>query len=129
MADLYGKCDCLISLHRSEGFGLSVAEAMLRGKPPIGTDWSGTTDFVSSETGVPISFDLIPARDPQHVYDFPNLVWADPRIAEAATALRTLREPARCAELGELARAEGRRRFSAEVFCSQVATLIKPGFG
>ncbi len=39
---LEAACDCFVSLHRSEGFGLAVAECMLLGKPAISTDWSAT---------------------------------------------------------------------------------------
>ena len=89
---LYGEADAVISLHRSEGFGLVIAEAMLRGVPVVATGWSGNTDFLSKATGMPIGYDLVPAVDPQDTYDFSETVWAEPRIEEAAQALRTLAE-------------------------------------
>src|SRR5690606_30870655 len=49
-ADLYrleAACDVFVSLHRSEGFGLAVAESMYLGKPVISTDWSATAEFVN----------------------------------------------------------------------------------
>ncbi len=51
---LYAKSDVLVSLHRSEGFGLTVAEAMARGLAVISTDWSGTVDFLTPDRGVPV---------------------------------------------------------------------------
>jgi glycosyltransferase involved in cell wall biosynthesis len=56
-ADIYAleaACDCFVSLHRSEGFGLAVAEAMFLGKPVISTDWSATAEFVDSTNGCPV---------------------------------------------------------------------------
>ena len=43
-------CDCYVSLHRSEGLGLTMAEAMAVGKPVVATAWSGNLDFMSDET-------------------------------------------------------------------------------
>ena len=101
---LYSEADVVLSLHRSEGFGLVIAEAMLRGIPVVATDWSGNTDFLFDATGVPIDYDLVPAIDPQDTYDFSETVWADPRIEDAAQALRRLREdPVRARALGESA--------------------------
>jgi glycosyltransferase involved in cell wall biosynthesis len=56
-ADLYAleaACDCLVSLHRSEGFGLAVAECMHLGKPVISTDWSATAEYVTTANGCPV---------------------------------------------------------------------------
>src|SRR5262245_18545690 len=80
MSQLYRESDCLVSLHRSEGFGLVGAEAMLQGVPALSTDWSGTTDFASAETGFPIKYRLVPAHDPQGTYDYPELSWAESDI-------------------------------------------------
>jgi glycosyltransferase involved in cell wall biosynthesis len=87
---LYAEADVVMSLHRAEGFGLVVAEAMLRGLPVIATGWSGNTDFLTRETGMPVGYELIPARDPQHTYEHPDTNWADANVDEAAHALRTL---------------------------------------
>src|SRR5205085_9026255 len=45
---LMAACDCYVSLHRSEGFGLTMAEAMAIGKPVIATGYSGNVGFMSS---------------------------------------------------------------------------------
>jgi len=47
-------CDCLLSLHRSEGFGRAPAEAMFFGKPAIATGWSGNMAYMNGEVSVPI---------------------------------------------------------------------------
>ena len=73
MSNLYDRADVVLSLHRSEGFGLVVAEAMLAGRPVICTDWSGSTDFLTSETGIPIPYRLVPAIDPGGEYHNPEI--------------------------------------------------------
>ncbi|WP_144876215.1 glycosyltransferase, partial [Hyella patelloides] len=55
-------CNCYISLHRSEGFGYTPAEAMLLEKPVIATDYSGTKDFINQGTGFPVNYQLIPVK-------------------------------------------------------------------
>ena len=106
--------DTLLSLHRSEGFGLVQAEAMLLAKPVIATDWSATAEFITADNGMPVPYRLIPAIDPRGVFEAPGAVWAEADIAAAAAALRTLAEnPAHAAALGQQARQTMERRFTA----------------
>ena len=56
MNGLLAACDAFVSLHRSEGFGFGLAEAMLLGKPAIGTDYSGNCDFLNPATGFPVPY-------------------------------------------------------------------------
>ena len=63
--------DIVLSLHRSEGFGLVPAEAMLLGRPVIATDWSGNMDFMTDDTAALVGYRLIPARDPRGVFEAP----------------------------------------------------------
>lgn len=118
LAELYAASDCLLSLHRSEGFGLVLAEAMLHGVPVIATNWSGTTDFVTAEIGFPIPCRLIAAHDPQGAYDYPDLLWADPDITVAADVLRMLF--AQPTSVREAARNEALRRFGVESYAASV---------
>ena len=70
-------CDALISLHRSEGFGLNLLEFMAMGKPVIATNYGGNTDFIDADTGYPISFTPIPLKPG----DYPHgsgQKWAEP---------------------------------------------------
>lgn len=88
---IYRQANVLLSLHRSEGFGLVMAEAMLRGIPVVATDWSGNRDFVTPSTGLPVSYTLVSAKDDQGIYDHGDLEWAEPDIHSAAGALQRLR--------------------------------------
>jgi glycosyltransferase involved in cell wall biosynthesis len=81
--------DSYISLHRSEGFGLGMVESMAYGKPVIGTDFSGSTDFLSAKTGFPVPCAIRQVRRGEYVY-FDDQVWAEPNIDAAAAALRTV---------------------------------------
>lgn len=84
--------DIVLSLHRSEGFGLVVAEAMALGRCVIATDWSATTEFLDVSCGLPVSYTLVPARDPRGIWDMPDKQWALPNIDDAAQALRIAAE-------------------------------------
>lgn len=90
VAALVAMADVFLSLHRSEGFGLGIAEAMRAGVPAIATGWSGNLDFFDPAGGIAVPFDLVPARDAQHTYDLPGTVWAEARVPAAADALRRL---------------------------------------
>jgi glycosyltransferase involved in cell wall biosynthesis len=119
LEELYVHSDVLISLHRSEGFGLTVAEAMLRGLPVVATNWSGNVDFLCPERGLPIPYCLVPANDAQGSYHHPDMVWADPDVEAAAAALRRLRrEPELARRLGDAAAAFAAKTWSSEAYCA-----------
>lgn len=125
LSALYERCDVLISLHRAEGFGLTLAEAMARGRPAIGTDWSGSTDFLSAETGCPVPYRLTPAHDTQDTYHHPDMMWAEPDVTAAAAALRRLRDdPALAQRLGEGGAAYARAHWTAETYAARVRALL-----
>ena len=75
--DLRASCDCLVSAHRSEGFGLNIAEMMSLGKPVIATGYSGNTDFFDEETGFPIDYEVVEIAKQSGPYQ-PGFVWAEP---------------------------------------------------
>ncbi|MDN4523624.1 glycosyltransferase [Fictibacillus fluitans] len=86
---LMNSCDAFISLHRSEGFGLSLAEAMCLGKPVIATNWSGNTDFMDAENSCCVSYSLIHVEKEWGPYQTYQM-WADPDLDEAAFYMRKL---------------------------------------
>jgi len=102
--ELQSACDCFVSLHRSEGFGLAVAECMYLGKPVIATNWSGTTDFVHDGNACPVRCDLV-TLDRTHGPYAKGQTWAAPDIDHAAWWMRQLLEDAALArKLGAAAR-------------------------
>jgi glycosyltransferase involved in cell wall biosynthesis len=111
---LLASCDAYASLHRSEGFGIGMAEAMLRGKPVVATAYGGNTDFLSEETGFPVSYSLVPIGDGAWPYD-PRAEWAQPDLDDAVRQLRAVVErPADAMERVRRAREELRSTHSPE---------------
>lgn len=104
MGDLNAQADVVISLHRSEGFGLVLAQAMAAGKPVLATGWSGNLDFMTPDDSVLVDYTLVPVRDPQGFYR--GGLWAEPDIEDAAAKLKALLgDPELRRELGARARA------------------------
>ena len=94
-------CDCFISLHRSEGYGRGLAEAMFLGKPVISTAYSGNMDFMSPDTALFVSYELIPVEADSYPH-WEGQVWADPDIEQASHHMMQLVEdPRRGYALGE----------------------------
>ncbi|KPV61101.1 glycosyl transferase family 1 [Paenibacillus sp. A3] len=81
--------DSFVSLHRAEGFGLGLAEAMYLGKPVIGTHWSGNTDFMTPENSCTVGYKLVQVGTDHGPYGA-HQVWADPDIGQAAGHMRNL---------------------------------------
>lgn len=118
---LYAKADVVLSLHRAEGFGLIIAEAMLRGIPVVATDWSGNCDFLNGTNGMPVRFASVTPADPQGEYNIKSLTWADPDIQDAAAKLKTLWDnPSLRVALGRRARKDATRLFSDSRYCETV---------
>ncbi|MGR4865489.1 glycosyltransferase family 4 protein [Caulobacter sp. LARHSG274] len=80
--------DILLSLHRSEGFGMVLAEAMALGRATIATGWSGNLDFMDDGNAILVPARQVPVRDPQGLYR--GQTWAEPDLDYAADALRAL---------------------------------------
>jgi len=80
-------CDCYASLHRSEGFGLTIAEAMAFGKPAIATGYSGNLAFMDEESSYLVPYSLTTLEHAVGPYPV-GTVWADPDLDEAARILR-----------------------------------------
>lgn len=114
-ADVYAleaACDCFVSLHRSEGFGLAVAECMYLGKPVISTDWSATAEFVSPENGCPVRAPLVTLERNHGPYT-KGSTWADPDPHHAAEHMRRLfADRSFAAQIGAKAREAIETQFS-----------------
>lgn len=88
---LIDMADCFVSLHRSEGFGLGLAEAMLMSKPVIATGYSGNLDFMSSDNSLLVGYELTEIKEDRPIYTRGN-VWAEPSIEQAAAFMRQVYE-------------------------------------
>ena len=99
MASLIACCDVYVSLHRSEGFGLGIAEAMLAGRPAIATAYSGNLDFMTLQNSCLVGYRLCPVTNSeiqfnpgmQFVYE-PGQFWAEADVDQAARWMRMLYE-------------------------------------
>lgn len=80
-------CDCFVSLHRSEGFGLGLAEAMLLGRPAIGTAYSGNLAFMSATNSFLVEHKLVTIERSGPIYRAGSS-WAEPSIDDAARQMR-----------------------------------------
>ncbi|MCI8285806.1 MAG: glycosyltransferase [Firmicutes bacterium] len=86
------KCaDAVVSLHRAEGFGLVMAEAMLLGTPVIATNWSANTEFMNSDTACMIDYEIATLKKDISLYKAGSR-WASPDINQAAMYMRKLHE-------------------------------------
>jgi glycosyltransferase involved in cell wall biosynthesis len=107
-------CDAYISLHRAEGFGRTLAEAMMFGKPVVGTDFSGSADFLTPETGFPVRWrrKVVEEGDYPFVSAEDRAWWADPDVADAAVQMQAARRQAMTKERAKSVMAFARQQFS-----------------
>lgn len=102
---LLNSVDCFVSLHRSEGFGLVLAEAMALGKPVICTNWSGNTDFTSAETAALVDYELVPCDDPYGIYTDTTALWAEADLEDAVAKMKKVAsDPVFCEKIGRAAK-------------------------
>ena len=128
IAGLMAAADIVISLHRSEGFGLVPAQAMAAGKAVIATGWSGNLDFMNNNNSALVSYTLIPVRDPEGSFKSGDQKWAEPNVDEAAEWLRRLANDAALrARMGATAASDVAAQLSPEHFAGAVAKLIEAG--
>jgi glycosyltransferase involved in cell wall biosynthesis len=91
LQNLMAACDAYVSLHRSEGTGLTITDAMALGKPVIATSWSGNMDFMDVSNSFPVRYELIHLQKNVGPYRAGE-VWADPSVEHAAEQMRVVFE-------------------------------------
>lgn len=104
-------CDCFVSLHRSEGYGRGIAEAMYLGKPVIATAYSGNLDFMTEDTSLGVRFELVAVKENEYPH-WQDQVWADPDLDHAVSHMtRLVDDPSSGRELGQRASRHIRTNF------------------
>lgn len=117
-------CDCFVSLHRAEGFGLCLAEAMLMGKPAIATNYSGNLAFMHPGNSLLVDYRLTDIADDNPIYKGGNH-WADPSIEHAAALMRQCYdEPEEAAALAAIGQAEAREMLSLKAAGQRMAEQL-----
>ncbi|MFL5295205.1 MAG: glycosyltransferase family 4 protein [Phenylobacterium sp.] len=121
---LIAGADVLVSLHRAEGFGLTLAEAMAIGTPVLATGWSGVMDFLDVDNALLVPSTQVKVKDPQGIYAGQS--WADPDIDAAAGELKRLRDdPALGKRLGRAGRERVRRQLSPEAWFETLPETVR----
>lgn len=117
-------CDCYASLHRAEGLGLGMAEAMLLGKPVVGTGYSGNLDFMSDANSYLVHAGRVACGADAFPYRA-GFVWGDPDLDHAAVQLRRVYDhPAEARAKGERAKAEVGAVLSMAAYAARVRAAL-----
>jgi GT2 family glycosyltransferase/glycosyltransferase involved in cell wall biosynthesis len=104
--------DVYVSLHRSEGLGLTIAEAMLLKKPAIATGYSGNMDFMNEANSLLVDYRIVELGREYPPYTA-DLHWAEPSVDHAAALMRRLYEDRNfAADLGARGAADLRNRLN-----------------
>ena len=124
--DLMAACDAYVSLHRSEGTGLTIADAMANAKPVIATGWSGNMDFMTHANSYPVRYEMIAIEpDSSGPYSHATGSWAEVSLDHAAEMMRHVYEHrTEAAARGRLAQEHLAQHFSAE----RTAEIIRQRF-
>ena len=129
VAQLFARCNCLVSLHRAEGFGFPIAEAMALGKPVICTGYSGNMDFTHPDNSFLVDFHLRAITEEDHVY-YPPMrrvypigeIWAEPNLDHAAQLMRRVYDdPA----MAQLAGQQGQQTILTEYSHQHIGRVIQ----
>jgi len=117
---LIASIDCYVSLHRSEGFGLGMAEAMACGVPVIATGWSGNVDFTRPDNSLLVDYDLVALERDLGPYRR-GQTWAEPDLDCAADHMRRI---AASADLRRKLGDRGKSTVARELTPAAIAPLV-----
>ena len=116
-------CDVYLSLHKSEGFGIGMAEAMSQGKPVVATNWSANTEFCRPDTAWCVPYRMVPILP--HEYPVEVKEWAEANVEAAAMDLREIRaNPKLAAERAANGKAFMEQHFAVARFRADVELFL-----
>ncbi|MFT4065274.1 glycosyltransferase family 4 protein [Paraburkholderia sp.] len=122
--DFMACCDAYISLHRSEGFGRVIAEAMALGQPVVATNFSGNVDFCEPDTAFLVDGELIPLRPGDYLFA-EGQYWCDPDVSTAAEQLKRMIDDAPLRErIAQAGKARIERDYSVEAVARAYARRL-----
>lgn len=122
---LVSHCDCYVSLHRSEGFGLTMAEAMFHGKPAVATGYSSNTEFMNLANSFPVKYRRVSIAKADGPYR-PGNIWAEPDIRHAAELMRyVFKNPEAAAKVGRQATADIRTLLSPQAVGDRILNRLQ----
>ena len=122
---LVANCDCYVSLHRAEGFGLTMAEAMYYGKPVIATGYSSNMEFMNVGNSFPVKYDIVTLTEDYGPY-FKGNYWADPSIDHAASLMQYVFEnPQEAQQVGARAAQEIKSLLSPQLLGTKIKNRLE----
>ena len=118
-------CDCYVSLHRSEGWGFGMIEAMQLGMPVIATAFSGNMDFCTPDTTDLVDYTMVGVREEEYIFVERNSQWAQPDLQHAAALMRALAaDPAAAKAKGQAGATHIKANFSIEAIGKRYAARL-----
>lgn len=125
MDSLLASADCYVSLHRSEGLGLGMAQAMYLGKPVIGTNYSGNLEFMNPKNSLLVDYTMTESTEEEGSYER-GTRWADPDVGQAANFMRWVYENRAEAEgLGSRAAGDIRRTLDPNIAAAAILRRVR----
>jgi glycosyltransferase involved in cell wall biosynthesis len=122
--DLMASLDVYVSLHRAEGFGLTMAEAMAIGKPVIATGYSGNLDFMDAGSAWLVDHAVVSTRRANGPYPAGSR-WSEPSVSHAAQLMRGALDPAGREALGAAGRSHVRRLLAPQAVARRAVEALE----
>lgn len=118
-------CDSFVSLHRSEGFGLTMAEAMYLGKPVIATGYSANTEFMNLNNSFLVKYSFVKTGN-LYYFSTEHDIWADPDLSHAAELMKYVFEnPQDAKTIAEKGQQDIKRNLAPEIIGEKIKKRLE----
>jgi glycosyltransferase involved in cell wall biosynthesis len=119
-------CDCYISLHRSEGWGFGMLEAMQLGLPVVATGYSGNMEFCTPSTCYLVDYNLVEPRPEEYIFVERGSKWAEPDTKSAARCMREVfNDRVSARRIAEAAQQFVKSNFSTTAIASRYSSRLE----